>query len=139
MPPKKIVTVVDPAADLQTGQVVELSPEVAAGLDVCGHVNKQSFNIDGQLEDVACALAAGHVGDPSANIQVLRENPYTPKDPAATYKWVAGKEYEIKTDTIFWGTAAGVPTALIQPDYGGMTREQWVHERRKQREEEIAK
>ncbi len=35
----------------------------------CGHINKQSYNKENELEDVACTREKGHAGDHSAEVE----------------------------------------------------------------------
>jgi hypothetical protein len=108
-------------------KVVDKLAKSASG---CGHVNKQAYNIDGLLEDLLCTLPEGHAGDHSAKTKSLAKNPYSTKNPRAEYLWAEGTEYEIKEVTTFWSDAAGKPASQIEPDYDGLTREEWVQKRR---------
>lgn len=113
--------------EMPVEEVVEEEQKAAT----CGHINKQAFNTDGLLEDLACTLPAGHEGDHSAKTQTLQKNPYLTKNPRAEYKWADGVEYEVREVTAFWSDAAGVPAEKIKPDYeGAATREEWVQKRR---------
>lgn len=127
MPSKKQ----DPAAELQSGATVEEVAVMQEEAKLCGHTNRQHYNIQGALENVACELPKGHAGNHSANVQVLRKNPYPVKNPAAEYLWREGAEYEVVFADVEWSDAAGTPADKIKPDYEGLpTREDWVNMRR---------
>jgi hypothetical protein len=122
-----------PVAEIHAQHVInrsmeELDKKIMNSL--CGHINKQAFNIDGLLEDLPCVLPKGHTGDHSAKTKTLAKNPYSTKNPRAEYVWVEGAEYEVKEVVTFWSDAAGKPAAQIAPDYEGLSREEWVQKRR---------
>ncbi len=126
------VVVIQPEEKTFTEEVKEVIEKVSSAVSGnCGHVNKQSFDINGKLKDVLCELPAGHAGDHSAKVKTLIKNPYQTKNPEVEYKWVEGAEYEIREVVTFWSDAGGRPASQIQPDYEGFAnREEWVQARR---------
>ena len=80
-------------------------------------------------------MPKGHAGDHSAIVKVLREYLWEVKDPSLTYQFFKGREYTIQQEQTFWSDAAGIPAALIQPDYEGMTHEKWLLVQREKRTE----
>lgn len=72
------------------GEPLEPAPERAKESKKCGHVNKQSYGLDGKLDNLRCALEKGHSGDHFAKHEELHE----------------GVELEAEA---FWGDAAGEP------------------------------
>jgi hypothetical protein len=87
----------------------------------CGHVNKQHYNTDGKLQDLACTLPDGHIGDHQALCKKLSGEPQTDEKGRV----VKSNYYEV--DAIaYWNNAAGkaanpvttevMQTSLLQKD-----------------------
>lgn len=62
--------------------VAEKVNNFVASLANCGHINKQSYNANNELEDLYCTLEKGHEGDHGAELDGKR---------------------------VFWSDAAGTP------------------------------
>lgn len=100
----------------------EATEEVVTPSDgICGHVNKQFHNVKGKIEDLACTLPSGHVGDHSAKHTALRqvednfETAELVANGAKTYV-IAGKPFMAIEVDGFWSDVAGVPASEIKPD-----------------------
>ena len=75
----------------------------------CGHINKQHYNVQGRLEDLACTLPKGHSGDHYA--RHLRKTPnhvYNEKGIV-----IQARYDEVEAET-FWGDVAGTPASDIK-------------------------
>jgi len=79
---------------------------------MCNHINKQFVNIEGQYEDLKCALPEGHDGDHSAKYKALRAIEGI-KDPRKETVIRDGREYYVVEEDAFWGDAAGRTTFEI--------------------------
>jgi hypothetical protein len=88
----------------------EVIKEVVQEVELCGHINRHSYGIDGQLDNLACDLPKGHAGDHSAmhkevNVSHMRD----------VNRKVTGEirnEYKVRA---YWGDAAGIPVGQLPP------------------------
>jgi hypothetical protein len=49
-------------------EAAKLTKNAVASVTHCGHINKQSYNADNELEDVVCTREKGHAGDHTAEV-----------------------------------------------------------------------
>jgi hypothetical protein len=91
-----------------TSVTPELPPDVYK-VTPCNHVNKQHYNTDARLEDLACTLPKGHTGDHFA--PYLRNVP----DPITDLKGgVIQARYRQEEAEAWWSDAAGTPARDVK-------------------------
>lgn len=102
--------------DQQVQEIIEAEPQAPAVAGVCGHINKHFVNIEGEPEDLACDLPAGHAGNHEADYKCLRQPNGTIQDARLEKISVSGKVYVVKTERGDWSDGAATPAENIQPD-----------------------
>lgn len=71
--------------------------------EVCGHINKHSYNTRGKLEDLSCTLEKGHDGDHSAPYKKnVGESVHDEKGRIVSVK------YTPEESIAYWNDGAGV-------------------------------
>ena len=106
-PRKEVVKPVEPVEETQA-----LVEEQKKTPEICGHVNRHSYGVDRELDNITCDLPKGHDGDHSAMHDELQKT--------ENVKIVDGTEvvsvtYETIQQRRGWTDMAGTPVSQITP------------------------
>lgn len=78
-------------------------------LTTCGHVNKQHFNAEGKLEDLACTLDPRHPGDHQAPYKKnVADHLYDEKNR------IVKITYHLEDAVSYWNDSAGKPADKVK-------------------------